>query len=564
MLKASLWAVPHEECGLVWIGPDAGRSLGRLCARSFFFNDGVGTQRSRLVGAIGWILVLGFALSTAVTTNASASTKTLTAGATLNLTEDLVLSSRDTLQINGTPEKHCTITASGGVRIVSDSSWAGSVRISYCDFKQVGTATSEALKLRATGSNFIHIAHCTFDACGQVRLSTAGAGTFDFRANTILETCLVTVNHLRGDCRPSFLGECHGPGKKVFAGNHVNKALCEFNGDNLLVGGDRDEDSNFLIGMRCGLTLAGRRIRVAHNYIHTLYENGWSQVANIEAGQPAHALIEDNILHMGEWVVRSLTGELRNNVILDMNGHNWVIGPKANAKIHHNIFARYVTWDKNKNGGISVVYAGDGIEVYNNTFDGGGKEKSFDVPVIEVPATEEGISASGQKVLVERRLASLRNNVFYNFFIRYPAVNVSTYGREKFSATSKPARMGYADYNCFYNPDSPIRQNYAISVTGKTERKDAGFALHDLPRGGAVDAQVDPKFAGPILTEFPWPDTETKAGKIPVSKMLEVYRRAYTPALGSPLIAAGDPADGPGANIGAVDPGQPAKGAHPQ
>ena len=506
-------------------------------------------------------LTLALAALVAVRAPAFAASKTLAAGATLTLTEDLILTGTDMLEVNGTLAQRCTITAINGARIVSDSAWTGGARIRHCDFKNVGTANSEALKLRATGTNALAIAHCTFDACGQVRLSTANAGTFDFRANTIRENCLVPVNHLRGDCRPSFLGECHGPGKKVFAGNHVYKALCDFSGDNLLIGGDRDEDSNFLVGMRCGLTLAGGRIRVARNYIHTLYENGWSQVANIEAGQPAHALIEDNILHMGEWVVRALNGELRNNVILDMNGHNWVIGPKANAKIHHNIFARYVTWDKNKNGGISIVYAGEGIEIYNNTFDGGGTEKSFDVPVIEVPAAEEKVSATGEVLRVERQLASLRNNVFYNFFLRYPAVNVSTYGREKFSASHKPARLGYADYNCFFNPDSPVRQNYALSVTGKSERKDAGFALHDLPRAGAVDAQVDPQFAGPIPREFPWTDAEIKAGEISVSRMLELYRRAYAPAPGSPLLAAGDPADGLGTNIGAVPPGQNAKSA---
>lgn len=521
-------------------------------------------QPRNSANAMAAAVALVFAASAGLAVPAVASSQTLAAGAALHLTEDLVLSGLDTLQINGTPEQHCTITATSGARIVSDSTWAGSARMSHCDFKNVGPATSEALKLRATGSNSIAIAHCTFDACGQVRLIAAAAGTFDFRANIIRESCLVTVNHLRGDCRPSVLGECHGSGKKVFAGNRVSKALCDFSGDNLLIGGDRDEDSNFLIGMRCGLTLAGGRIHVARNYIHTLYENGWSQVANIEAGQPAHALIEDNILHMGEWVVRSLTGELRNNVILDMNGHNWVIGPKANAKIHHNLFARYVTWDKNKNGGISVVYEGEGIEIYNNTFDGGGREKSFAVPVIEVPAAEERISTTGQTVRVERKLASLRNNIFHNFHIRYPAVNVSTYGKEKFSAPSKPARMGYADYNCFFNPDSPIRQNYAISVAGKTERKDAGFALNDLPRGGAVDAQVDPKFAGPIPTEFPWKDDEIKAGKVTVSRMLEVYRKAYAPAPGSPLLGAGDPADGPGTDIGAVAASQAAKAAPPQ
>ena len=116
-------------------------------------------------------------------------------------------------------------------------------------------------------------------------------------------------------------------------------------------------------------------------------------------------------------------------------------------------------------------------------------------------------------------------------------------------------------------PTTPRLRSRRITrfqVAGKSERKDAGFALNDLPRGGAVDAQVEPKFAGPIPSEFPWKDDEIKAGKVPVSKMLEVYRKAYAPAPGSPLIDAGDPADGPGTDIGAVDAGVPAANAKAQ
>jgi hypothetical protein len=89
-------------------------------------------------------------------------------------------------------------------------------------------------------------------------------------------------------------------------------------------------------------------------------------------------------------------------------------------------------------------------------------------------------------------------------------------------------------------------------VPGKAERKDAGFGRSDIPRGGQVDEQADPRFKGPIPRAFPFSDEEVKARKVGVSKMLAFYRDAYSPAAGSPLIGAGDPADGEGTNIGAV------------
>ena len=75
-----------------------------------------------------------------------------------------------------------------------------------------------------------------------------------------------------------------------------------------------------------------------------------------------------------------------------------------------------------------------------------------------------------------------------------------------------------------------------------------------VPRGGAVDAQSDPKFKGPIPRAFPFADDDIASGKVTVSKILAVYRDAYTPAEGSPLIGAGDPNDGKGTNIGAIGP----------
>src|SRR5262249_41694095 len=121
-----------------------------------------------------------------------------------------------------------------------------------------------------------------------------------------------------------------------------------------------------------------------------------------------------------------------------------------------------------------------------------------------------------------------------------------------------PARLGYADYNLFHNPDAAEKDNYALSVAGKKERVDAGFALHDVPARGARAEQAAPRFAGPVPTRFPFDDDDIRAGKVTVAQILAHYRRVYAPGEGSPLLDAGDPADGPKSFIGAVGPGKDA------
>src|SRR5262249_51389668 len=83
-----------------------------------------------------------------------------------------------------------------------------------------------------------------------------------------------------------------------------------------------------------------------------------------------------------------------------------------------------------------------------------------------------------------------------------------------------------------------------------------GFARNDLPKGGKINDQVDPKFKGPIPENFPFADEEIKTGRMTVAKILEFYRNAYSPAEGSPLIGSGDPADGDGSFIGAIGAGK--------
>ena len=171
------------------------------------------------------------------------------------------------------------------------------------------------------------------------------------------------------------------------------------------------------------------------------------------------------------------------------------------------------------------------------------------------------MNVPGVEVNPEAFVKSLRSNVFFNFahgerYIKGAQAMVRPSWQETIP-TPTPERLGYADFNLFHSPAAKVKKNYALTVAGKTERKDAGFGLNDVPKGGAVDEQADPKFKGPIPDRFPFLDEEIKDGRVTVSKMLAQFRELYTPAPGSPLVDAGDPADGEGADIGAVGAGAP-------
>jgi hypothetical protein len=482
---------------------------------------------------------------------ASAASRTLQPGQVLGISEDLVLSGDDVLDVRGTAEKPCRIDANcQQIRTAPD--WTGRVRVSHCEFRGLGSAKKPALDLTATADgDRIVIERSSFHACGAIHLTNDGTSATVFRHNTIHATSMVPVTNLPSESPPGFRAAGRSPARKLFQGNRVDRSVVLFDSvDNWLIGGPKDEDANVLIGMRASLTIArSSRTHVRGNYVHTdIPSYRWSQVHTIAVQPPCPGLvIEHNVFRHGQWVVRGLAGEFRYNLVLDADAHNFIVGPSAGTHIHHNIFARYCTVDPNLNSSIAVIYKGDDIQIANNTFDGGGKEmaRRWHVPAIEV----------GPEAL----LASLRNNVFYDHptsFSNGTATIRPGFFEKK--ASPGPPRLGYADHNLFFNPDAKERQNYAVSVAGKTERVDAGFAKHDVPAGGEKDAQVHPKFRGPIPKAFPFSDDDIRARKVTVSQILARYREAYTPSDASPLLGAGDPADGPGSFIGAVGPGKDA------
>jgi hypothetical protein len=491
------------------------------------------------------LFLIGYLLCPWLLSEAKAASRSLTAGQVFGMSEDLVLTGDDVLEVAGTADKHCRIDANGG-QIRTTGDWTGRIKVRYCEFRGLGSAKVPALDITARGTgNAIAIEDSEFHACGAIHLANEGESGTHFRNNVLHANSMVPVTNLPSESPPGFRATGHSSARKLFQGNLVRRSVVLFESTrNWLIGGDRAEYANVLVGMRASLSLHRvDDVLVRGNYIHTeIPSYRWSQVHALAVVSPCASLVvEHNVIRHGQWVVRGVTGEFRYNLVLDADAHNFIVGPAGKAHIHHNLFARYCTVDPNVNSSIAVIYKAEDIQVYNNTFDGGGKSlaRPWHVPAIEVGR--------------EAFLASLRNNAFVNHPTRF--ANGTAIVRPGFAEKKTdpgPPRLGYADYNLFYNPDAAEKVNYALTVPGKTERADAGFARHDVPAGGARNAQVEPRFKGPIPDRFPFRDDDIIARKVLVPAILAHYRAVYAPADGSPLLNAGDPADGPGSYIGAV------------
>jgi hypothetical protein len=278
-----------------------------------------------------------------------AGSRTLKAGQVLGIGEDLILTGEDVLEVAGTPENHCRIDANGQ-QIKTSGDWRGQIKVRHCEFRGLGSAKIAALDLTARGpGNAISIEDSAFHACGAVHLANEGESGTVFRNNLLHANSMVPVTNLPSESPPGFRATGRSPARKVFQGNQVRRSVVLFeNTRNWLIGGDRAEDANVLIGMRASLSLHRvDDVLVRGNYIHTeIPSYRWSQVHTLAVVPPCPGLVvEHNVLRHGQWVVRGLAGEFRYNLVLDADAHNFIIGPSAGTHIHHNIFARYCTVD---------------------------------------------------------------------------------------------------------------------------------------------------------------------------------------------------------------------------
>jgi hypothetical protein len=494
---------------------------------------------------------------------ANAAPLVVAAGETHTLKDDLVLDGSDVVDIQGTAEKPCTLVADRHV-IRSGKKWTGSLKMTHCTIRELGGLPKRgkngqitgpgpnAIDLTIGGKGRFVVENCTFDACSAIRLQTNDSSGVIFRNNTILENSVVAISKDIGNSGDFFTATGNSKEKKLFQANFIPRGKVILRAPNWLVGGDSDADSNLFIGYRIGIVADGDGTIVRGNYFHlrmpiTKEFPYWSQISVFTTG--AAVVAEHNVIRDGEWIVRFVEGEFRYNVITDIVDHDLMQNGSI-GRIHHNLFLAGTSDHRHgsMSGCIAVIYApkkkGGGIEIFNNVFDGGGR---LNVPAIEV---------SPQAIV-----KSVRNNVFFNFahsekYFKRPQAMIRMSWNEE-PKEEKPARLGYADYNLFYSPAAKGKRNYLLSVAGKTERKDAGFGLNDIPRAGKIDEQADPRFKGPIPKGFPFTNDDIKARKVGVSKMLAFYREAYTPAEDSPLIGGGDPADGAGTNIGAIGAAKP-------
>ena len=476
---------------------------------------------------------------------------------TEELDADVVLTGDEVFERGDVP---CVIDGHGH-SIRSVEPWHGHLWLHDCRLLNLGSEAKPSLDMVMDDSAWTKIERCTFDRSGRVRVNNAADSTTVFAENTLLANALLSEPPLRDDASPIFAAEgWDGTGSKVFRGNKVLKGFVLFGkASHWLIGGDTEADSNIIIGRRAGIDLWGSDFVVRGNYVHDVYVTSPDQpLGNQESSlavvyETTDVLIEHNVLRKGHWVVRGVTGEFRYNAVLDPGSSGWLQQPFENTKVHHNLFLTYAYSGEEQGlepgslieSGLSLVnFRKTGIEVFNNTFDGGGAARRFTGPALDVDESSF--------------LDSLRNNVFMRFpFEVADGSQAAVRPPLTEGIVPMPERLGYADYNLFYAPDVAQPRNYALAVAGRTARVDAGFALNDVPVMGAVDAQVEPQFLQEPPLALPFAEDQVVAGKLSVWQVLAQLRELYTPGAQSPLVDAGDPADGDATDIGAIGAGAP-------
>ncbi len=465
-------------------------------------------------------------------------------GPVFNLTSDVVLSGSQNATYTGTTGNHCAIIGNG-FQIRSGAGFTGSLTISNCDIRGLGTATNPSIDVTVNGSGSIQLIGNVFDTFGTVSIGANDQAQAVVRNNEFRENTLVPVTSLptdySGATLPVFLATGNSSVQQFFQGNNVGLSTVVFQDTrNWLIGGSTDAESNVLMGVRCGFTIHGSSNMVLRaNYSQHNYPHRMSQALNFEL-QGDGFLVEHNVIRSSSWPVRGMGGELRYNLI-DASGNSDQVfqAPMSNTNIHHNVFSFTVSQTFYSPGaGVKLIYNVDNVQFHNNVMDGGGAFMGF---------SGSPISVTGGSFV-----GSLRNNVFYNFA---GLAGGPVLAGDFDESTNPPLpRLRYSDYNDFFDPDATNQTNYGLAVIGVAAGA-AGYGLHDL---GGLNGHMNPKFTQPTAIPFPFLPEDIWSRSKKVSDVLGTYRSMYTPAPGSPLIGAGDPQDGSGGNIGAIGNGEPA------
>ena len=447
-------------------------------------------------------------------------------GPTMDLSADVVLTGSASFELIGTPDARALLTSSNGSRIRSDAGWTGHLIIRNAEVIGLGSMDVPSIEVTAAGTSALEISGSVFDRCGPPSLTANDQAPVTISGNTFQPNVLTPVNDEAdyAGSHPSLTVAGDSSAAKLFQGNNVGVSFVRLDrSSHWLIGGDHDADGNVFIGVRAGVELDDTSdVVMRGNFSFHRYPFGWSQGHNIDfEGSNDTTLIEHNVFRGSSWMIQGLGGELRYNLLID-NNEAFIRSNQPGTAIHHNVFVN-VDFQRPyyPSGGVTLSSG----SFYNNTVDVGGARLGwFDGSFVPAPGGAY-------------MLTSARNNVFTGFAYQNPTA--------LFGAGS----VATADYNAFYNLDT----------TDLTRYGDSGLGAHDV--GGGAD--TDPRFAQARLVPFPIGDGDIWLRHVTVSQLLALYRGIYTPAAGSPLIDAGDPADDIGGarntDVGAVGAGN----AHP-
>jgi hypothetical protein len=473
---------------------------------------------------------------------------TVAPGQEITLAEDVVLTGAVNFTAGAANGQRCKIHGNGfGFLADKDAGWTGTLVIRNCDLDGIGTKDIEAVLATVAGNGKVIIEDSTLTTSGLIELAVSEHVDVIFRNNVVAKENVFPEVTLLLDSPPFFHVTGKTDGMRIFQSNLIQKGRIKFTStEGWTVGGSMPGDGNVMIGTRVGFELENAsQMQVIGNYSHTLVEGErWNQVKNLSVISGDENIIEHNVFWGRNWLAELAGGgELRYNLLIDAAERGWVLTwTDAGMKIHHNVGIATKASQDGPTGAIVVEDARNmgapSVEAYNNTFDLGGKCN----PGVEGAVVIKDVA----------QLVSLRSNVFAG--VRVVMGEGAALVRAD-DPTQPLGHMGYADYNLFYTPDSPVKAAYGAQVADKTVRVDDGFALHDLPSGGGVDAQTDPMFTGPLTRSFPFDEATILTRETTTCQILAYYRKIYTPAAGSPLIDAGDPMEMEGNDVGAVGAG---------
>jgi MYXO-CTERM domain-containing protein len=424
---------------------------------------------------------------------------------TVTLTQDLMLSGSTALDWTD------TTVIGNGHHVVSATDWNGDIHISNAFVTGLGDYMTPGMTLHTT-SGAVTVESSIFEATGAIGITTDGAAAMSIKNNELRANNLLTFVTSDPDVPNMLTLQGSNSGSKVFAGNRVGAGMVMIQGmDGWLIGGDDDSASNVFIGPRAVMYLnSSSKATIRGNYFHHVYNSGWSQGYCLRFFNGSDGnLVEHNVTRDSSWPVQSFGGDFRYNLVVK-SGHDWFRTLMPGAQIHRNVVIHPDGPDGAFNGGLLLYQNEASIDVYHNTFDGGGDVGQYNGPVMEMDGSAMA--------------SSFRDNVVMNFDKSAAFVN------------GTGQHLGTADYNCFYNPRTPNNPRYAPGITAN--------------QAGAHDVQQDCQLGAGNEIPYSRPEGDIWRGNYKVSQVLAYYRDRFTPQAGSPVI---DAADDTGGDIGAIE-----------